>query len=142
MSIDTMPTKIHQGNNVKRFREMQGIKQDALAAELGDDWSQKKVSRLEEKEIIEPEILEQVAKALKVPVEAIREFDSERVISIISNTFNTHDQSAGINLYPTFNPVEKWIEAMEENKKLYERMLQMEKEKSEMLHSLLKEKKS
>lgn len=28
--------KIHEGGNVKRFREMLGIKQDALAADLGD----------------------------------------------------------------------------------------------------------
>ncbi len=38
--------KIHEGRNVKRFREMLGIKQDALAYEqdalayeLGDDWN-------------------------------------------------------------------------------------------------------
>jgi hypothetical protein len=36
--------KIHEGRNVKRFREMLGIKQDALAADLGDDWNQQKVS--------------------------------------------------------------------------------------------------
>ncbi len=37
-----MEQKIHQGRNVKRFREMLGIKQEALALELGDDWNQKK----------------------------------------------------------------------------------------------------
>ena len=35
---------IHQGRNVKRFREMLGIKQEALAVELGEDWNQRKVS--------------------------------------------------------------------------------------------------
>ncbi len=34
----TDPT-IHQGRNVKRFREMLGIKQDVLAIELVDDWN-------------------------------------------------------------------------------------------------------
>jgi len=48
-----MEHKIHQGRNVKRFREMLGIKQEALALDLGDDWNQKKVSLLEQKEIIE-----------------------------------------------------------------------------------------
>ena len=33
-----MEHKIHQGRNVKRFREMQGIKQEALAFDLGEDW--------------------------------------------------------------------------------------------------------
>jgi hypothetical protein len=32
--------KTHEDSNVKRFREMLGIKQDALAADLGDDWNQ------------------------------------------------------------------------------------------------------
>ena len=45
-----MPNKkIHQGRNIKRFREMLGIKQDALAYELGEDWNQKKISLLEQK---------------------------------------------------------------------------------------------
>ena len=30
-----MEQKIHQGRNVKRFREMLGIKQEALAFDLG-----------------------------------------------------------------------------------------------------------
>jgi len=34
---NTMPGKIHQGRNIKRFREMMGIKQEALAHELGED---------------------------------------------------------------------------------------------------------
>jgi transcriptional regulator with XRE-family HTH domain len=63
--------KIHHGHNIKRFREMFGLKQEALALELGDDWSQKRVSRLEENGRVEDEVLEQVAKILKVPVEAI-----------------------------------------------------------------------
>jgi hypothetical protein len=41
-NIGFMTKDIHEGRNIKRFREMMGIKQDALAAELGDDWSQKK----------------------------------------------------------------------------------------------------
>ncbi len=56
-----MTKTIHQGKNVKRFREMLGIKQEGLAFDLGDDWNQKKISLLEQKEQIEPHILEQVA---------------------------------------------------------------------------------
>jgi transcriptional regulator with XRE-family HTH domain len=79
--------KIHQGRNVKRFREMMGIKQEAFATELGDDWNQKKVSLLEQKETIEDDLLQQVAKALKVPVEAIKNFDEQAAI-VYFNTFN------------------------------------------------------
>ncbi len=54
--------KIHQGRNVKRFREMLGIKQDALAFDLGEDWNQKKISLLEQKEIIEDLLLKRFLK--------------------------------------------------------------------------------
>ena len=45
----TNTKQVHKGRNIKRFREMLGIKQDVLAAELGDDWNQQKVSLLEQK---------------------------------------------------------------------------------------------
>ncbi|HEY1021075.1 MAG TPA: helix-turn-helix transcriptional regulator, partial [Flavisolibacter sp.] len=84
----TREKSVHQGRNVKRLREMFGIKQEALALELGEDWNQKKVSLLEAKEEIEPEILEQVARVLKVPSEAIKDFDEQAAVNFISNTFN------------------------------------------------------
>ena len=132
-----MAHKVHEGRNVKWFRELRQVKQDALAADLGDDWSQKKVSLLEQKETIEPAILEQISKILDIPVEAFQKLDDEQVVNIISNTFN--DQSNGYNYYPTFNinPIEKWMEALEENKKLYERMLASEREKVELMKAML-----
>ena len=140
MPIDTNE-KIHYGKNIKRFREMLGIKQEALASELGDDWNQKKVSLLEQKETIEPDLLEQVAKVLKVPVEAIKNFDEEKAIYNIQNNYegsNNQGANNGINNYQcNINPIDKWIEALDENKKLYERLLQAEKEKVELLQSLL-----
>jgi len=132
-----MEKTIHQGRNVKRFREMLGIKQEGLALELGDDWNQKKISLLEQKEVIEPELLEQVAKALKVPADAIRNFDEEAAINIISNTF--HDTNGLINYNPNFNinPVDKWMEALEENKKLYVALLKEKDEKIALLEKMV-----
>ena len=37
--------KKHHGKNIKRLREIMGIKQEALAIDMGDDWNQKKISR-------------------------------------------------------------------------------------------------
>ena len=135
MATTDMNEKIHQGRNVKRFREMLGIKQEALASELGDDWNQKKVSLLEQKEIIEPGLLEQVAKVLKVPVEAIKNFDEEAAINIISTTFNSHDNSTSVAYKSsfTFNPIDKVVE-------LYERMLKDKSEIIEKLEGMLKNK--
>ena len=130
-----MNEKIHQGRNVKRFREMLGMKQEALAYELGDDWNQKKISLLEQKETIDHDILQQVSAALKIPAEAIENFDEEQAINIISNTF--HDTKGLINYNPTFNdnPIDKIIQLHEEKIALYERML---KEKDEMMARLEK----
>ena len=128
MTTDTNDT-IHQGRNVKRFREMLGIKQEALASELGDDWNQKKISLLEQKETIEPDLLEQVAMALKVPKEAIENFDESAAINIISNTFSDFKDNAiasAMNYQCSFNPIDKVVE-------LFERML---KEKNELIEKL------
>ncbi|MFP8892905.1 XRE family transcriptional regulator [Chryseobacterium sp. EZn1] len=127
--------KIHQGKNIKRFREMLGIKQEALAFELGDDWNQKKISLLEQKETVESNILAQVAQILKVPAEAIENFDEEQAINIISNTasFDNCQQPAFFNNQPTFNPLDKMIE-------LYERMLKQQQEMIDKLEKLIQNK--
>lgn len=130
-----MEQKIHQGRNVKRFREMLGVKQEALAFDLGNDWNQKKISMLEQKDIIEEDMLRQISNALKIPVEAFKNFDEEQAINIISNTF--HDTQGLINYSPTFNnnSIDKLIQLHEEKIALYERML---KEKDEMMARLEK----
>ncbi|MCL1032744.1 helix-turn-helix domain-containing protein [Elizabethkingia anophelis] len=131
-----MEHKIHQGRNVKRFREMLGIKQEALAFDIGGDWNQKKVSLLEQKEVIEDALLQQIAEVLKIPVEAFQNFDEEQAVNIISNTF---DNGAFLNMghTPTFNinPIEEIKKLHEEKMELYERML---KEKDEMMTRLEK----
>jgi transcriptional regulator with XRE-family HTH domain len=124
------PNQIHQGRNVKRFREMLGLKQEALAVELGGDWNQKRVSMLEQKEIIEDDILNQVSQILKIPVEAFKKFDEEQAINIIANTFNDEAVAYAQYYKCNINPMEKWVEALDEIKalhseikKLYERLL-------------------
>lgn len=126
----TMP---HQGRNVKRIREILGIKQDALASDL--DISQQAVSLMEQKEILDDSLIEKIALILGVPQEAIKNFNEEAAVTIISNTFN--DQSNGYNYYPTFNmnPIEELKKLHEEKIALYERIL---KEKDEMMAALKK----
>ncbi len=128
---------IHQGRNVKRFREMLGIKQDALAWELGEDWNQQKVSLIEQKETIEENLLRQISSVLKIPVEAFQNFDEEQAVNIIANTFDNGSILNGINHNPTFYPVDKIMQLHDEKMALYERMLKeyerMLKEKDDMI---------
>jgi len=134
MTNSTMKN-IHEGRNVKRFREMLGIKQDALAYELGDDWNQKKISLLEQKETIDATLLAQISAVLKIPVEAFQNFDEEAAINIIANTITNNDNSAVVNNHPIFHPIDKLVQLHEEKIVLYERML---KEKEEMMARLEK----
>ncbi|RUT69562.1 XRE family transcriptional regulator [Flavobacterium cupreum] len=130
-----MEQKIHQGRNVKRFREMLGIKQEALAFDLGNDWNQKKISMLEQKDVIEDDILDQISHALKIPVQAFQNFDEEQAVNFISNQFD--NGAVGYQKYDScsFNPIDKIVQLYDEKIALYERML---KEKDEMMARLEK----
>ncbi|EMR04148.1 helix-turn-helix domain-containing protein [Cesiribacter andamanensis] len=130
MKAATMPEPVHEGRNVKRIREILGIKQDALAFELG--LSQQAVSQMEQKEKLEPELLQKVASQLGVPVEAIKNFSEEKAVNFISNTF--HDNSAGVNNHYNFNPIDKIVE-------LYDALLKSEREKIALLERMMEEKK-
>ncbi|MCF0065684.1 helix-turn-helix domain-containing protein [Dyadobacter chenwenxiniae] len=145
MAHTTSNPKIHEGRNLKRFRELMSLKQDALAFELGEDWNQQKISLLEQKEKIDSDILEQVAAILKIPAEAIRNFDEDQAINIITNTYHDHSSNNSndnsfnqgtINL----NPIEKIIQLHEEKIALYERMLKEKDEMMERLERLIKTK--
>lgn len=129
---------IHHGRNVKRVREILGIKQDVLATSLG--LSQQAVSQLEQKEVLDGPALQKVSNALGVSEEAIKNFTEEAAINIIANTINNHEQSAVVNYYPTFNPIDKIVELYDEKAALYERLLAMEREKNELLQKLLNSK--
>ena len=140
--FETADKKVHQGKNIKRFREMFGIKQEALAYELGHDWTQKKISLLEQRETIEADTLELLAETLKVPVAAIENLDDEDVMNIIGNTF--HDSPVGSNqennISCTFNPIHKLVALYDEKIALYERMLQEKEEIIERMERLIKNK--
>ena len=130
-----MAETLHIGRKISRIRELRGMKQEALAAELGI--SQQAVSKIEQSENVEDEALERIAKILGITPEAIKGFSEEAVFNIISNTFhNTSSDNStliasSLNYQPTFNTIEKIVE-------LYERLLQSEREKNELLKQNLK----
>ncbi len=137
-----MEQKIHQGRNIKRFREMLGIKQEALAFDLGEDWNQKKISLLEQKSVVEEALLQKISEVLNIPVEAFQNFDEEQAITVIANTFHTHDQSSGVSVHPitNINPIEKWIEALEEIKRLNAELLKAKDEQIKLMEKLIQNK--
>jgi transcriptional regulator with XRE-family HTH domain len=127
--MQTEQTKtVHQGRNVKRIREILGVKQEALANDLG--LTQQAVSQLEQKEALDKELLEKIAEILKVPVDTIKNFDEEGAINIISNSFHDEASAYSVNYKCNFNPLDKVVE-------LYEALLKSEREKIAILERML-----
>jgi transcriptional regulator with XRE-family HTH domain len=117
-----MAETLHIGRKISRIRELRGMKQEALAAELGI--SQQAVSKIEQSE---EAALDKIANALGVSVSVIKNFDDEKAINLFNNIYNNqfHENAVGF-IYQQFNPIEKVIE-------LYERLLASEREKVELL---------
>ncbi|RWY48319.1 helix-turn-helix domain-containing protein [Mucilaginibacter gilvus] len=119
---------IHIGRKISKIRELRGMKQEALAAELGI--SQQAISKIEQSAEVEDSALEKIAGVLGVTAEAIKTFSEEAMVNYF-NTFN--DTSSGFNYHCTFNPIDKIVELYNEKVVLLERLLQAEKEKNDML---------
>ncbi|WP_035456717.1 helix-turn-helix domain-containing protein [Algoriphagus terrigena] len=115
----------HRGKKVARYRQFRGMKQETLAERL--DISQTEMSRIENQETIEDRLFSQIAEALGVSPEFLDNFDENSALYNISNNVDNSpisENSTGIN--QIFNPLDKVVE-------LYERLLQSEKEKIEIL---------
>ena len=122
----------HIGRKISRLRELRGIKQEVLAAEMGI--SQQTVSRMEQSEVIEDEVLEKIAVILGVSAEAIKNFNDEAVINIISNSFSDFKDNASAinyNCELNFNPIDKIVQLYDEKVALLERLLQAEKDRNQ-----------
>jgi len=130
MSTETKPK--HIGRNISRLRELRGIKQDALAFAIGV--SQQTISHIENSEKVDEDKLELIAKELGMSVEAIKNFSEENVVNFFNNFYDSSGTNSAFGNnnqnHFTFNPIDKLIEAYEENKKLYERLLEAEKKKN------------
>jgi len=100
----------HIGRKIGCIRELRGMKQEALAIELGV--SQQTVSNIERSSTIEAELLAQIAKILGVTPEAIENFSEEAVF----NYFNSFHDNSGAGAFSShsafnFNPLDKLIDA-------------------------------
>lgn len=139
MKIMTDATaKIHQGKNVKRFREMLGIRQEGLADQLGPEWNQKRISLIESRERVEPDLLKSIAEALKIPVQVLENFDEQAAINYF-NTFTNSIYAHGDGTANTINldPINALVEAMQELKTVYGEIRELYTENKELYASLL-----
>jgi transcriptional regulator with XRE-family HTH domain len=116
-------TKSHIGKKISRIRDLRGVKQEELAIRLGI--SQQAVSKIEQSEDVDGDTLGKIADILGVLPDAIRNFSDEAALNYFNN-FNDNSTGAFNNFNCTFNPIDKVVE-------LYERLLEAEREKNELL---------
>ena len=131
---------VHQGKNAKRLREAKGIKQEEIAMEL--DITQQAVSLLEKRQELDDETIAVYARVLGIDESFIRNMVDD---SLPEGSNYFYDQSSQISQHNTqtlnFNPLDKVMELCSEKDQLYERMLELEKEKSALMEQMFKEKK-
>lgn len=119
--------KTHIGQNLQKVRVYLGVKQDALANDLGI--TQQEVSKIEKQEYIEESLLLNIADVLSVSPEVIMNFNLERAIANICKS----DYESSILAKEVESEDELRIKMLDKIFELYERLLKSEKEKIEIL---------
>ncbi|GHE29094.1 helix-turn-helix domain-containing protein [Sphingobacterium griseoflavum] len=111
---------MHIGHNIKRIREIRGIKQEAFGQMCRGRYSQQRISDFENMVALDEPLLAELSSALGVTPDFVKSFKDENVIYNIqnnTNTFNDHaiDQSHSQHTKPTFNTdgAEKLIDLLE-----------------------------
>ncbi len=123
---------VHLGNNVRRIREIIGVKQFELAEKC--NWSQQLMSRLENSDIIDHEHLETIAKSLGVMPEFIENFREERAVNNVINYDNSTFQD---NVIPiAMNSPVFHLSSAENLSELIEKFIRDELQKSQSLAEL------
>ena len=133
VEIKEKENRRHVGRNLQRIRVYLGMKQEALAADLGVN--QQVISKIEKQEEIEEGFLKRIAEVLGISEEVIKDFDVEKTIfNINHHNYKDADISEGATTYAIvqqINPLEKIVE-------LYERLLKSEQDKIEILKKHMK----
>ena len=133
VEIKEKENRRHVGRNLQRIRVYLGMKQEALAADLGVN--QQVISKIEKQEEIEEGFLKRIAEVLGISEEVIKDFDVEKTIfNINHHNYKDANISEGATTYAIvqqINPLEKIVE-------LYERLLKSEQDKIEILKKHIK----
>ena len=131
--VKNITNRRHIGRNIQRIRVYLGMKQEALAADLGVN--QQVISKIEKQEEIEEDFLKRIAEVLGISEEVIKDFDVEKTIfNINHHNYKDANISEGATTYAIvqqINPLEKIVE-------LYERLLKSEQDKIEILKKYMK----
>ncbi len=129
-SINDTASVVHIGRKIEKLRTLVGISQQELGDRLGV--SKQAISKMERKQKMGDEKLGEVSSALGFTSEAVQHFTEETLVFFIENMY---DQTTAYshNFECIYNPLDKVVE-------LYERLLQLELEKVQLLLNKLNDK--
>lgn len=130
--------RVHQGYNISMARIRSGMKQSAIAEQLGI--CQQRLSQLEGQKVVRDEILEKIAEITGVSVEELKTIEqpmslyieNNNTITDSSNIGSVGDSIDGYTQTYNINPIDKIVE-------LYERLLKEEKAHSKELEKRIVE---
>jgi len=152
MDEDSRKAKIHQGRNIRFFRNAKNLKQEDFAERIG--LKQPVVTKIERQSVLEESILLKCAEVLGIPVDVLKNFDSEQMFDCFIYNYNidkiqnsgggvavSHLQDSTNNNTNNY-PIEKLMELHNKNTELYERLLQAERDKSAFFEKMLDDKRN
>lgn len=137
--IEDFPSgNIHHGRNIRRFRQIRGYSQDTFAKKLNITPSA--LCRYEQKENIDDEVLEKIAKELNFPLEALKDLSEDTAMNFISNTFENMSLGAlgGNNFNCTINSIDKIVELFAGKEQLHTENEKLLQDKIDLYERLLK----
>jgi transcriptional regulator with XRE-family HTH domain len=133
---------IHQGRNVRFFRNAKNMKQEDFAERIGV--KQPVVTKIERQSVIDERTLLKCAEVLGVSVDTIKEFEPEKMFDSFTYHIDKVQNTNGAFSFSKENvstnnnyPIEKIMELNLKNAELYERLLQAEREKNAFLEQML-----
>ncbi|OYD40439.1 helix-turn-helix domain-containing protein [Sphingobacterium cellulitidis] len=112
--IITNKLSLHKGRKIERVRKLRGWTQSDLAERM--KISKQAVSKLEQSENIGDEKFKEVAEALGVTYEGLRDFTEEKVLYNTNNFYENSGVSASniaANVENIHNPLKETIEMFE-----------------------------
>jgi len=127
METETYSNAVHLGRKIERVRRLRGMNQTELGDLLGI--TKQAVSKMEQTEKIDDDRLKEIATALGVTMEGLKNYNEE---TVLYNTINFYEncgvKTSAVSNNHTFNnfPIEKAVE-------LFEKLLDREREKFENL---------
>lgn len=134
--------RVHHGRNIRRTRIEKNMSQEGLSELV--HLSQSAVSKYEKMKVVDDEMLQRFARALKVPYDYLKTLEEDAPTVIFENNTVNNNDNGGANANTNtnigfvdedhrignFNPIDKITE-------LYERLLKEKDEKYEALERRL-----